>query len=171
MRTCLVITGSIFALFMVLLGIYAWLYTQGSNFQRFYIYSPNEEHVITVISKDNNTIRYIIVGKHNNIPDSNYIKVESDRWKNYIDICWDKDGFVWKLINDKVTILENKLDQNIYHFTNEYRKDERGIPLRDDYTGDKCHAVSVIHYITVWLGSAPNYKHRGPADGTRVSQE
>lgn len=171
MRTCSAIIYLILSISLVFIGVVAWLYIDGSNLQRFYIYSPDEEHVVTVISKDNNRVRYIIVGKYEEIPNNNYIKVDPDRWKNHMDICWEKDGYEWKLVNEGVSVIENSLVSNKYYFTNKYNKDKRGIPNRVDYTGDKCHSISVRHNMFVWLGFDPNYYHSGPADGTRVSQE
>ena len=41
-----------------------------------YVYSPDRKQCITI--KDINNERYIIIDKHNSIPDSNYVKLQVD---------------------------------------------------------------------------------------------
>lgn len=104
-----------------------------------YIHSKDTSNTITVITDDD--IRYIIDGRHSRIPDSNYIKLNVERIdpiSDAIQVCWNDEGYLWRVINSKAQILESKLDTTKYYFNNELPKDERGVPTQKSYVKDNC---------------------------------
>jgi hypothetical protein len=99
------------------------------NEKKSYIYSPDKKQCVTIITK--NKIRYIIAGKHNSIPEKNYVKLDvSDRFKFADNIvgCWKNDKYRWQIINDGTVILDNRLDSANYIFHEKLPKDTSGIP-------------------------------------------
>ena len=172
MRNYIIVFGIILvilAFFCVL--IILWVHKDGTSEQRFYIYSPNEEQVVTIFSKNKNTIRYIVPGKHSEVPDDNFIKIRKTFYNNDINICWDIDGYKWKMINNKTEIVINKLDAKAYSFKTEYIKDERGIPTATDFSGQSCSSIGVRYNLGVVLRLESNHRLGRSSDGTRLSRK
>jgi uncharacterized membrane-anchored protein len=79
-----------------------------TNQKNYHFYSPKNDNGITVINVNN--YRYIIDGYHNDIPNTNYVKMNLDK----IDLelgdeiagCWDKDSLKWSIVMNNVTIME-----------------------------------------------------------------
>lgn len=90
------------------------------NKEKFYIYSDNKSYCITVITDKNSKTRYIIQGRHNTVPDSNYVKISTnniDTIGDEIVGCWNYKDYEWVLLNDNAIIIENKLDTLRYKFS------------------------------------------------------
>jgi hypothetical protein len=107
----------------------------GKN-EKIYIYTPDKKQCITVFNID--TLRYIMVGKHSKVPNSNYIKLDVSRVPLIGDalyMCW-KDSTGWDMVVPKAKIIESKLDTGRFHFNNSLPKDKRGIPTAIKYSGD-----------------------------------
>ena len=111
-----------------------------SSKKRIYVYSPNKKQCITIITEYN--YRYIIEGKHYNVPDTNYVKVDlsqMDKIGDGIAGCWENNRYKWIIINDQTKIIENKLDTLKYKFITNFPKDEQQIPTLKDYIGNGCY--------------------------------
>lgn len=109
------------------------------KYHLIYFYSPDKSQIITVIDKDD--IRYIIPGKHNRIPDSNYIKLgvgHIDRTGDGIHICWRNNQYEWDIVVHKAIIKESKLDESKYKFSNSLPLDSRGLPTIKKYSKESC---------------------------------
>ena len=94
--------------FILLIIIYLTLLNCSSK-NCIYISSPNKKQYITVISENN--CRYIINGKHRNVPKTNYVKVDLsqvDKIGDGLAGCWENSSYKWLIINDQAIILENK---------------------------------------------------------------
>lgn len=124
-----------------------------SSKKRIYVYSPNKKQCITIITHYN--YRYIIEGKHYNVPDTNYIKYSLDS----IDVevadeivgHWKNSKYEWEIATDNAIILENKLDPKKFKFNNKFPTDHRGIPTIMEYTDKNSFDIGfergkIIHY-------------------------
>jgi len=90
-----------------------------------YLSSKNNEQYVTIKIKGD--YRYIIVGKHFFVPDSNYILINTAKVPalgDCLHICWDLESLGWKMVVHKSEIIENKLDTVKYKFSTI-------LPLRD----------------------------------------
>lgn len=107
-------------------------------------YSLDRSNCVTVITED--TLRFVIAGDYDMIPDSNYVKLDISMITELGDgvwICWlENQG--WDVIVDKAIILENRLDSNIYHFDTKLPVDKRGIPTEIKFRKENC-AVFDFH--------------------------
>lgn len=107
-----------------------------------YIYPPNKDKCITIITEKN--IRYIMHGKHREVTNENYLKLDISKTTDLSDaiyICWPKSGLPGEILIPKTTIIENKLDSTLYIFKNELPIDEVGFPTPEKYSNDGCTAV------------------------------
>lgn len=104
-----------------------------------FIYSPDRKQCITI--KDFGNKRYIIDGKHDNIPDNNYVKLDISDIDSEIDEiagCWENKNYKWLIINDKTIILKNKLDTLKFKFKTNFPKDN-GIPTLKNFINIPCY--------------------------------
>lgn len=107
--------------------------------ERIYIYTLDKMQCITVFNRDD--IRYIVDGKHERIPDTNYIKLDVSKVPalgNGIWICWENQKYKWDIVVDKSIILESKVDTSKYRFNTRLPVDERGIPTEIKFRADNC---------------------------------
>ena len=105
----------------------------------FVLYPKDKSQAITIITKGE--IRYIINGSRNYLPDTNYIKIDIsqiDPIGDEIGVCWNKDKYLWELVNHKSRIIENKLDSSLFRFNTSWEVDDRGIPNSAKYHKDLC---------------------------------
>lgn len=103
-----------------------------------YIYSPDKTQCITVFNND--SLRYIVNGKHKKIPDSEYIKLDMqniDQLGDQLYICW-KEKYLWDVTINKSEVLEQKLDTSKFHFNTRLPLDEHGIPTEKRFRGEHC---------------------------------
>ena len=115
-----------------------------TNEHRYIFYSKDKKQSITIISYGN--IRYIINGEYDEVPKQNYVKIDlsSSPMNNNDELvgCWKTDKYEWIILNEGVTILENKLDSKRFKFGTEFPVDEKGIPtLIDFYNKPNCFDV------------------------------
>lgn len=107
--------------------------------ENIYIFTPDKKQCITIFNRDE--IRYIVDGKHEKIPDTNYIKLDVTKVPTMGDglwICWENSKYKWDIVVDKSIILESKIDTSKYRFNTRLPVDERGIPTPKKYRGDGC---------------------------------
>ncbi len=105
----------------------------------FYIHSKVSENTISVITDGD--IRYIVNGKHEVVPKRGYVKLnvkDIDPLGDAIQVCWNENGYTWKVINNKSKILEVKLDSSKFYFSNRLPRDARGIPTQISYVKHNC---------------------------------
>lgn len=102
------------------------------------LYSLDKSNCVSIITEKK--IRYVIAGKNETLPDTNYIKLDiSDitELDNEVYICWLKNKG-WDMVVDKSKILENRLDTDKYKFNNQLPTDTTGIPTPIKYSKENC---------------------------------
>lgn len=113
------------------------------NKSTIYFYPLDKSQCITVISEYD--YRYVIAGKHDEPPDTNYVKLSlKDRdtmWDGF-HVCWDNGKHEWEVVVKNSKIMESKLDTTKYNFATELPKDEREIPTEIKFRGEKCAVYS-----------------------------
>jgi hypothetical protein len=110
-----------------------------NNKNTIYFFSVDKTKCITVISEDDK--RYIINGKHGEIPDSNYVKLHIKDRNSISDnfyVCWGENQFEWEVVVENSVILESKLDSNRFIFNTELPTDDRGIPTQIKFSKENC---------------------------------
>lgn len=108
-----------------------------------YIYSPDRSQCITVI--DEHEKRCIIVGKHENIPDTGYIYIDKsdiDPLSDVIHVCWNTDRYDWEMVIHNSKIIEYKLDSSKFNFQVSLPKDDKGIPNEKKFRRSNCAIYS-----------------------------
>lgn len=97
--------------------------------QRLYLYSNDKSQCITVIDDDG--FRFIIEGKHSEIPESNFVMLDLknvDSLGDAIHVCWKGDIYEWEVVIDKSIVMESKLDTARFNFKTFLPQDERDVP-------------------------------------------
>jgi|SRR5690554_1350758 len=77
----------------------------------------DETQIVTVITEGEK--RYIMNGKYKNIPKDNYLLLDLskvDRLGDGFSICWNDNGYQWKIASTYAKLIENKLDTSKYSF-------------------------------------------------------
>ncbi len=110
-----------------------------------HFYPDDKSQCITVI--DDSNIRYVIDGKHNSVPKSNFIKLDMqdvDLLSNSVHICWknDENLFNWYVVVDKSKIIQNKLNNKDFHLETSLPDDKDGIPTEVKFRQGKCMIFS-----------------------------
>ncbi|TRO66770.1 hypothetical protein [Christiangramia sabulilitoris] len=136
------------AFVILIIGILIKFFTSCKNANRnnFKIYSPDKSQIITIITKDQ--IRYIINGDVENIPDSNFVKLDIsqiDPVSDEIGICWNTNNLYWKLTNNNSKILENKLNTSKYKFENNWKKKTNGVPDISEFRKENCGTFDLLN--------------------------
>jgi len=75
----------------------------------------DNSQTITVITKGDK--RFFMNGKHTTIPKDNYLLLDLsmvDRLGDGFSICWDENGYKWKIACTYAELVENKLDTSKY---------------------------------------------------------
>ena len=104
-----------------------------------YFYSLDKSQCITIINEYDT--RYIINGKHDNVPEDNYVKLHIKDMYSIGDnfyVCWKNEKYEWDVLVDNSLILESKLDTTRFNFNTELPKDDRGIPTPIKFSKEKC---------------------------------
>ena len=101
-------------------------------------YSLDNDNCVTVISKD--TLRYVIAGDYDKVPDTNFVKLDITKVTELGDGVWIRwlENQGWDIVVDKSIIIENKLDTTRYLFDNQLPVDERGIPTEIKFRQENC---------------------------------
>lgn len=105
----------------------------------YYVYSPDKKQCITI--KDFYNERYIVIGKVNNIPDTNYVKLKTDpeiKMNDELAGCWSQTNSKLKLIINDALILENKMDTSKYIFLNKLPLNKNNIPTLNGFSENGC---------------------------------
>jgi len=108
------------------------------------IENPARNKAITIITKRNK--RYIINGKHKKVPNSNYAVLDISQVSpigDEIGICWDIDGYKWRLVNAYSKFVKSKLDTSLYDLQKELIKDKHGAPTFKEYLNKSCVRISI----------------------------
>ena len=125
-------------IFVFFTAIIIFMTFTSCNYHKNYVYSPDKNQCITIISNKN--IRYIIVGNHSSVPDTNYIKLDISKRYSFADNIigtWKNKKYQWQIINDESIIIENKLDTLKYKFIEVLPKDSLGIPSTTIFRREK----------------------------------
>lgn len=102
----------------------------------------DDSQTITIITKENK--RYIMNGKHKNIPKDNYLLLDLsrvDQLGDGISICWNEDGYKWKLACSYAKIVKNDLDSASFKYHQPLGK--YGQPVADGYTEENCGGILI----------------------------
>jgi len=108
-----------------------------------YLYPEDKSQCITVI--DQGQFRYIVDGKFNSIPESNYIKLDVqkiDPLRDNIHVCWKNDHYEWDVVVDQSKVIESKLDPTRFNFSESLPEDDRGIPSEIKFRIPNCMVFS-----------------------------
>lgn len=109
-----------------------------SKSSKIKFFSLDKDNCVTVLTKD--TIRYVIAGDYDKVPDTNFVKLDISKIPELGDgvwICWlENQG--WDIVVDKSIILENKLDSTKHLFDNKLPVDERGIKTEIKFRQENC---------------------------------
>lgn len=138
----------------ILVGI---LFNSCRTNDQVYIKSFDNKQAISIITKD--TVRYVINGKHILVPDTNYIsyKVPLRKFADEFGVCWDKDGYKWKMVNEGREIIDNKLDTGLYSMKIDLDVDESNIPTMINYMEYNCLRFTIEDNIGVKFGFLKPY--------------
>lgn len=109
-----------------------------SRSSKIKFYSLDKDNCVTVLTKD--TLRYVIAGDYDKVPDTNFVKLDISKITELGDGVWihwlDNQG--WDIVVDKSVIIENKLDTTKYLFDNKLPVDERGITTEIKFRQENC---------------------------------
>ena len=134
----------------------------GCNRQEVIICSPDDTNCITVMTRAFSDIRYVIDGRHTNIPDTNYVKIKiSDHYRpgDTIYVCWNNQDYEWEAIVDKSIIIDNKLNENRFLFSNTIDKDPNGVPTVQRYRKPGCASIGLYNEVNLYVeGTAIIYQ-------------
>ena len=120
----------------------------------FFMYSPNKIMCITVLNAKEK--RYFVSGKHKNIPEKGFVKVDTRQINDTgdaIGVCWNESNLSWRLVNPNSRILINTLDTCQFKFFENWSTDSLGIPTAIDYHKENC--------TTLDLGSMRMFRNEG----------
>lgn len=104
-----------------------------------HIYSMDKSQCITVIDKWHT--RYIIDGKHFDVPKTNFVKLEVgdvDPLADGIYICWKSDDYEWELVANEAIVVDSNLDTSRFSFDTALPLDKRRIPTIAKFRGEGC---------------------------------
>lgn len=111
-----------------------------------YLIQKDTSQVITVFSDYSTKRRIVAVGRHNSIPQESIILLdisEIPELGDELGVCWNTNENGWELVNDKATVIENKLDSSKYVFQKSWPRDEKNIPTPIYYWKDNCFTVGM----------------------------
>lgn len=120
----------------------------GCKNKRQIICSKDKNQCITIITKKDVNIRYVIDGKHYSVPDTNYIKLNLDKIPSLGDGiwgCWDKRNKGWDITVEKASIMENKLDTLKFTFHTRLPKNDKDIQRETKYLGENCFIFDFLN--------------------------
>ena len=120
--------------------------------ETIYFYPPDESQCITVITENWTRLRgkpgrfrYIIAGKHHNVPEENFVKLainSGDRYRDALYICWTNDQYEWEAVVHNGIVIESKLDTTRFNFSTSLPNDDRGIPAAKNFAKETCDVFS-----------------------------
>lgn len=98
--------------------------------------------VVTVITKEEK--RYLMNGRHKDIPDDNYLLLdlsEVDRLGDGFSVCWNENGYKWQIASAYARVVENKLDTTKYLYFQPLG--DYGQPTSKGYSGKSCGGILI----------------------------
>ncbi|MFI2741640.1 hypothetical protein ACG2LH_02785 [Zhouia sp. PK063] len=145
MKYLLITFITLLLLFGILITTGLLLFSSRPSSTHFKMYSVDKKQCISIITRGNS--RYIINGPRDEVPTTNYIQLDIshiDDLGDEIGVCWNKNPYHWKLVNDGAIVVENKLDTLHYQFFNQWERDKRGIPTIANYHEPDCGTIDVL---------------------------
>ena len=127
-----------------MVSLFYMLFVDKTNRSNFKIYSSDKTQCVTIITKSET--RYIINGKHDFIPETNFIKIDIsdiDPIGDEIGVCWKKNKYEWEIVNHQAKVIENRLDTTKFKFNTNWENDERGIPNCLKYHQTNCGTLGI----------------------------
>lgn len=102
----------------------------------------DDSQVVTVITKEEK--RYLMNGRHKDIPDDNYLLLDLskvDRLGDGFSVCWNENGYKWKIASAYARVVENKLDTTKYLYFQPLGN--YGQPTSEGYSGKSCGEILI----------------------------
>lgn len=105
------------------------------------IVSPNGSDTLRIKTLKNK--RYIFNGIVDSIPEKHALIDISNVTElgDEIGICWNKDGFKWKLVSFYSDFKYSKLDKKNYYIQDKPIIDDLGIPNHKEYFKENCVVI------------------------------
>lgn len=105
------------------------------------IISPNYSDTISIVTIENK--RYIYNGNSDKIPDKHVLLDISNvaKLSDEIGICWDKDGYKWKLSSFDSDFKYNDLDTSRFYVQEKVLLDDNCIPDYEEYFKEGCVVI------------------------------
>lgn len=105
------------------------------------IISPDGSDTLSIKTIENK--RYVFNGVSDEIPINHALIDISDVTElgDEIGICWNKDGYNWKLVSFYAKFEYNRLDTSKFYIQEKAMIDDRGIPNHDEYFKEKCVVI------------------------------
>lgn len=105
------------------------------------IISPDNSDTISIKTIENK--RYIFNGTSDEVPEKHALLDISNVTElgDEIGVCWDKDGYRWKLISFYSEFEYNKLDDTKFYIQDKALVDDRGIPNHKEYFEENCVVI------------------------------
>lgn len=122
------------------LAAYLMLFLFGCT-ETIYFYPPDKSQCITAITKKWDAHRYIIAGKHEKVPERNFIKLDvdsGDRYRSGFYVCWKSEKYEWEVVVEPGRVIESTLDTTRFNFSTALPKDDRGFPTAMKFTKEWC---------------------------------
>ena len=107
--------------------------------QTLHIYSLDKSQIITVINEGD--FRYIIDGKHNTLPNSNFIKLDIqdiDPLGDGLHVCWKDENYDWQLVVHGSKVLNSTIDTIRFNFKTSLPLKDGKIPTELKFRQDNC---------------------------------
>lgn len=116
--------------------------------ETIYFYPPDKSQCITVITENwtrlrgkPDRFRYIIAGKHDKVPEKNFVKLDidsGDRYRAGFYVCWKTEQYEWEVVVEPGKVIESTLDKTRFNFSTELPTDDRGFPTALKFTKEWC---------------------------------
>ena len=105
------------------------------------VVSPDGSDTLSIKTIKNK--RYIFNGASDNIPDKHALLDISNVTElgDEIGICWNKDGYKWKLVSFYSEFKYNKLDKTKFYIQDKAIVDDRGILNHEEYFKERCVVI------------------------------
>jgi|SRR5690554_325176 len=111
------------------------------NWKKIEVISPNYSDTISIITIKNK--RYIYNGSSDEIPEEHALLDISNvaNLGDEIGICWNKNGYIWKLSSFDSDFKFNNLDTSKFHVQEKVLLDAKGIPDYEEYFKENCVVI------------------------------
>lgn len=116
--------------------------------ETIYFYPPDKSQCITVITENwtrlrgkPDRFRYIIAGKHDKVPEKNFVKLDidsGDRYRSAFYVCWKTEQYEWEVVVKPGKVIESTLDTTRFNFSTVLPTDDRGFPTAIKFTKEWC---------------------------------